>query len=400
MIFVVIIIALLAADVLWWRWAYHVLGRAPHARYWRFALGLFMSVMLGYLLIFMVAPGYGRRSYTIIPQPVLAMIYLWHLLVMPFTALVALVVAILRGIVRISACSRRACSPSSDPKEAASKLAGYTQSGGPTRREILAASIVAVPPLIAGGLTARAMAHLTDLRVRRFDLALPNLPPNLDGVTIAQVSDTHIGRFTRKGSLDRIVEMTNQLRADLVLFTGDLIDISLADLPRGIEMLHKLDPRAGLYLIEGNHDLIDDKTVFERTMKSTNIPTLLNESTRVKVRGETIQLLGTRWTHGNDNIRRMTESVPADPNAFSILMAHHPHAFDYTTADLTLSGHTHGGQIMLNERLGFGPAMFRYWSGLYEKGNRKLIVSNGTGNWFPLRINAPAEIVHLTLHRA
>ena len=146
--------------------------------------------------------------------------------------------------------------------------------------------------------------------------------------------------------------------------------------------------------------LIDDKTVFERTMKATDIPTLLNESVLVKVRGETIQLLGTRWTHGNDNIRRMTESVTPDPDAFSILMAHHPHAFDYTTADLTLSGHTHGGQIMLNERLGFGPAMFRYWSGLYQKKNRQLIVSNGTGNWFPLRINAPAEIVHLTLHRA
>jgi predicted MPP superfamily phosphohydrolase len=54
---------------------------------------------------------------------------------------------------------------------------------------------------------------------------------------------------------------------------------------------------------------------------------------------------------------------------------------------------------MLNERLGFGPAMYRYWSGLYQKENRSLIVSNGTGNWFPLRVHAPAEIVHLTLHR-
>ena len=54
---------------------------------------------------------------------------------------------------------------------------------------------------------------------------------------------------------------------------------------------------------------------------------------------------------------------------------------------------------MLNERLGAGPAMFRYWTGLYEKGDHKLIVSNGVGNWFPLRINAPAEIVHITLRR-
>ena len=55
---------------------------------------------------------------------------------------------------------------------------------------------------------------------------------------------------------------------------------------------------------------------------------------------------------------------------------------------------------MLNEQVGFGPALFRYWSGLYERSASKLIVSNGVGNWFPLRVNAPAEIVHLTLHRA
>ena len=66
---------------------------------------------------------------------------------------------------------------------------------------------------------------------------------------------------------------------------------------------------------------------------------------------------------------------------------------------LTLSGHTHGGQLMLNERLGAGPVMFRYWSGLYRKGASRLVVSNGVGNWFPLRTQAPAEIIHLTLRR-
>jgi len=67
---------------------------------------------------------------------------------------------------------------------------------------------------------------------------------------------------------------------------------------------------------------------------------------------------------------------------------------------LTLSGHTHGGQLMLNEALGFGPAMFRYWSGRYKRGQSQLIVSNGIGNWFPLRVNAPAELVQITLRRA
>jgi predicted MPP superfamily phosphohydrolase len=90
------------------------------------------------------------------------------------------------------------------------------------------------------------------------------------------------------------------------------------------------------------------------------------------------------------------------PESFPILLAHHPHAFDAAAAasvPLTLSGHTHGGQLMLNEQCGFGPALFRYWSGLYSKGASKLIVSNGVGNWFPLRVRAPAELLHLTLLR-
>jgi hypothetical protein len=89
-----------------------------------------------------------------------------------------------------------------------------------------------------------------------------------------------------------------------------------------------------------------------------------------------------------------------DPAAFGILIAHHPHAFDWAAEagiPLTLCGHTHGGQLMLSPNFGVGPLLFRYWSGLYEKGSSKLIVSNGVGNWFPLRINAPAEIVHITL---
>ena len=93
-------------------------------------------------------------------------------------------------------------------------------------------------------------------------------------------------------------------------------------------------------------------------------------------------------------------------DAFQILLAHHPHAFDPAAAvgiPLTLAGHTHGGQIMLTDQLGAGPAMYRYWSGLYHKQaahrDAALVVSNGVGNWFPLRINAPAEIVHITLRR-
>ncbi|HEV8607078.1 MAG TPA: hypothetical protein VGQ99_17185, partial [Tepidisphaeraceae bacterium] len=84
-----------------------------------------------------------------------------------------------------------------------------------------------------------------------------------------------------------------------------------------------------------------------------------------------------------------------------ILLAHHPHAFDAAAArgiPLTLAGHTHGGQLMLTRHAGAGPVLFKYWSGLYRKtSGEALVVSNGVGNWFPLRVGAPAEIVKLRL---
>ena len=91
------------------------------------------------------------------------------------------------------------------------------------------------------------------------------------------------------------------------------------------------------------------------------------------------------------------------PDAFPILLAHHPHVFDAAVkADLplTLSGHTHGGQCMFDSQHGVGSVLFRYWSGLYARGRSQMIISNGVGNWLPIRINAPAEIVHLTLRCA
>ena len=89
-----------------------------------------------------------------------------------------------------------------------------------------------------------------------------------------------------------------------------------------------------------------------------------------------------------------------DESAFPIVLAHHPHAFDHAQDfPLMLAGHTHGGQIMLSEKVGFGSWLFRYWSGVYQKEGRTLVVSNGVGNWFPLRVNAPAEILHLTFRR-
>ena len=176
--------------------------------------------------------------------------------------------------------------------------------------------------------------------------------------------------------------------------------------------MNALRARHGVFACIGNHDLIEDGAAFVRQTRAAGMPLLLNETADLQVRGERLQILGLRWgsgaggprprEHGDGAIERsMTELLAMrKAGAFPILLAHHPHAFDFAKeVPLTLAGHTHGGQIMFSENVGPGSWLFRYWSGLYERDDRALVVSNGVGNWFPLRIGAPAEIVHLTLRR-
>ena len=241
---------------------------------------------------------------------------------------------------------------------------------------------------------------------------LPSLPTALDGMTIAHLSDLHVGQLTKGRVLKKLVAEANKLEADLMLFTGDLINSDLSYLPVAVETLRALRPPP--VLCEGNHDVGLDPGGFERGVKAAGFLLLLDETVTVSIRGLPVQLLGLRWGGPNNLERHRDESGLAtsmsallrqrDPAAFPILLAHHPHAWDYCgDIPLTLSGHTHGGQLMLNEQRGFGPMMFRYWTGLYSRpatpshAAQTLAVNNGIGNWFPLRTAAPAEILHLTL---
>jgi predicted MPP superfamily phosphohydrolase len=230
------------------------------------------------------------------------------------------------------------------------------------------------------------------------------LPPELEGLRIALVSDLHIGTFTNGQTLKRIVEETSRLDTDLVLLPGDLINNALADLSDALDAVSNMQSRYGAYLCVGNHDLFEDGTEFVRRVKS-RAPLLVNESQLVRIRGQHVQLLGLPWNRDEalieSSVRQLARQTVS--GAFPILLAHHPHAFDAAAAvgiPLTVSGHTHGGQLMLSDSVGFGPLMYRYWSGHYSKpalNGASLVVSNGVGNWFPLRIGAPAEIIPLTL---
>ncbi len=390
--FIFTIIGLMVSlDIFWWI----VLTRATnHAG--RVIISVFMlAMMLGLIAIIgarMSHAGWDR----LIPKFAVSAIFIWHFIGLGLLALIGLaLVPILLGQKIIS---------SSAPAKVE-----RTETSAWSRRDFLRFGTAMLPPVFTLSLTAIAMAQLHQVRVRRFVLPIVGLPKELDGMIIAQVSDMHVGRFTKGEVLEKTVRLVNEMQADLLLLTGDLINDALADLETGLELARRMEGRFGRAIIEGNHDLIENPREFETRVRASGIPFLLDETMIVDVRGVSVQLLGLSWTrvHGQGRdaaisaaVRRLLEQREND--AFPILMAHHPHAFD-AVADaglpLTLSGHTHGGQLMLSERLGFGPSMFRYWSGLYRKGKSQLVVSNGVGNWFPLRVNAPAEIVHLTLRR-
>jgi predicted MPP superfamily phosphohydrolase len=388
---------LLLDAICWW-----VLARLAHLQLGRVVLGIFMSAQIIALICLVCGRLFQTGWDRWLPKFAASAMFIWHFIGLGLFVVIAIGSLPILLIHKIAHAQRSALQQTA--------IASTERRHAWNRREFLGFGVALAPALFTFSLTGIALRQLSQFRVKRFVLPISNLPVDLDGLTIAQVSDMHVGRFTSGRVLRDMVVTVNKLRADLVLLTGDLINDALTSLDEGLDLVRAIDPRSGLYLIEGNHDLIENDAEFERCVKASGIPFLLDESTIVSVRGTPIQLLGLSWTrhHSADHDAEISRSVRTllqqrRGDAFPILLAHHPHAFDAAAEagiPLTLSGHTHGGQLMLNEQLGCGPAIFRYWSGLYTRGDSKLIVSNGVGNWFPLRINAPAELVHITLRRA
>jgi predicted MPP superfamily phosphohydrolase len=393
--FVLVLIgAMVALDLLWWAAS----TRIARPSFARIAVAIFaLAQLMG--LIWLLTQRFARAESTgLFSKFALTKVFIWHMILLPLLLLLAIALLPILAMLALVRSARRLGNPA--PADA---------SGALSRRQFLGVALAAAPPLFNLGLATIAMRQLEQFRVRRFVLPIAGLPSDLHGLTITQISDLHVGRFTSGRVLRDVVRVVNELRADLVLLTGDLINDALIDLDHGLDLVRSMQARYGVYLIEGNHDLIENGPEFERRVKNSGIPFLLDESIVIKIRGAPLQLLGLSWTRARENrdaaiataVRHLLNQ--RQPESFPILLAHHPHAFDAAAAasvPLTLAGHTHGGQLMLNDQYGFGPALFRYWSGLYSKGASKLVVSNGVGNWFPLRVRAPAELLHLTLLRS
>lgn len=421
LIFYAIVIAMPLATIAWWIWVHRAAARFPGRLWVRLGVaGFALLHMLAFLWLFATRSSAAEPD---LPRALRQTLYVWNLFALPAMVTlggICLAIACLVGIIRLA---RRSAKPAARSESSSAGSSGTGSSSadpsatdrrGLSRRELLRASVSLAPLGVYGVGMVKSSMEQDQFRIREIDLPFERLPGRLDGAVIAHISDSHIGPFTRGDVLRRIVEATNSLNPDLILATGDLIDFSLKDLPDGIDVMRSFRAASGVYTCEGNHDLFEDRAHFENAMRSAGVRLLLNEAATPIVRGEPLGIIGLQW--GLPNMGRGHEMEShlktirslIRPDRFNLLLAHHPHAFDGARdigIDLTLAGHTHGGQLMLTE--GFGPAsaIFKYINGEYRRPglsrqDAACFVTTGVGNWFPLRISAPAEIVKITLRRA
>lgn len=259
-----------------------------------------------------------------------------------------------------------------------------------------------------------------ELEVNRVECYFDDLPKGFDGYRIAVFSDAHVGSYTGADSLvlERAVDSLLAMKADAIFFLGDLQNIGPWEIKEKAPLLSRLTAPDGIYSILGNHDysayqgggfrrkLAQEKQT-EQAERELGWRLLLNENTVLRHNGDSIMLCGMEGNekkgadHGIGLIHKALEGV--GENQFAILLAHNPkiwrkYALPLSSVQLTLSGHTHGGQMGLFGVTTTSP-FYSENGGLYEEGNRKLFVTKGVGALIPMRFNVPGEVVLLTLHR-
>jgi predicted MPP superfamily phosphohydrolase len=244
-------------------------------------------------------------------------------------------------------------------------------------------------------------------RVVRRDIPIAGLPAALDGFSIVQISDVHVGSTIKRGYVQAIVDAVNALEADAIAVTGDIVDGNVRDLGSHVEPLGKLRAKHGAFLVTGNHEYYSGEAQWTREFRRLGLQVLLNEHVALKRGDATLVLAGvTDYTahHFNPNHRSDPAAAlaGAPPAQAKVLLAHQPRSAPAAAAagfDLQLSGHTHGGQFWpWNHFVRFQQP---YTAGLHRLNKLWIYISRGTGYWGPpKRFGAPSEITHLRLVRA
>jgi hypothetical protein len=265
-----------------------------------------------------------------------------------------------------------------------------------------------------------------DYRVLKYTLTFPDLPAAFDGYTITQISDLHSGSFDNREKLTYAVNLINEQKSDVILFTGDMVNNKAEEMHPWMDLFSQLSADHGVYSILGNHDYGDyvpweseeAKTQnledLKKIQKEIGFELLLNEHRFLEKDGERIALVGVEnWGAGGfkkaGDLKQAQDGLTNDE--FKILMSHDPSHWDKQVIPddlhyhLTLSGHTHGMQfgIEIPGWIKWSPVSLRYprWAGLYQEHNGQILnVNRGFGVLaYPGRVGMPPEITVIELKK-
>ena len=265
-----------------------------------------------------------------------------------------------------------------------------------------------------------AFAGFQQFDVNRVDCYFSDLPEAFDGYRIALFSDAHVGSYTSGDEkvLEAAVDSLLAMKADAIFFLGDIQNVGPWELREKLPILGRLKAPDGVFSILGNHDYSTyqggdprRKLAYEKQTvqleREMGWRLLLNDNHVLRHGNDSIYFCGmednekVNTDHGYGRIEQAVEGV--GKGQFAILLAHNPKvwrrkALPESNVQLTLSGHTHGGQVSL---FGFSTTSLFYDEdkGLYQEGGRHLFVTKGLGALIPLRFNVNGEVVLLTLHR-
>lgn len=237
------------------------------------------------------------------------------------------------------------------------------------------------------------------------DITIAGLPAALDGLTIAQITDLHVGPTIKKGFVNRVVKATNELQADVIVLTGDLIDGSVHQLRPHTQALAGLRARHGVYGVTGNHEYYAGADAWVEEFTRLGIKMLMNQHAILEIGGESLVLAGvTDFGAGHFDAAQASDPGAAlhgcpDRQTVKILLAHQPrsmYAAEPAGFHLQLSGHTHGGQFWPWGY--FVPLQQPFVAGLQRYKNLQIYISRGTGYWGPpMRLGSRSEISRLRL---
>jgi predicted MPP superfamily phosphohydrolase len=271
----------------------------------------------------------------------------------------------------------------------------------PDRRLAISRLFAGGAALLGVGAAAVGVANvLAPVAVKRVRVELAKLSPKANGMRIVQLTDVHVGPTIGKDYIDQVVKRVNELDADVVVITGDLVDGSVEDLKAHVAPLGTMKNKHGIYFVTGNHEYYSGAQAWTAYLESIGIKVLSNE--RVRIGGDDgFDLAGIPDPTSNDqDLQKALRS--RDPEIACVLLAHQPKdvfVAEKLGIDLQLSGHTHGGQLFpWNYMVRLQQPFI---AGLHKLQTAQIYVSSGTGYWGPpMRVGTSAEITEIELRRA